>query len=160
MAQIKKNDVILYGGYAVGAFIAYKVVTGLLVNLGLMQSGPAAEAAKAAAKARLDELNKIKRTTGLSRPQSDFYSAADTIYNGLKYSSLDDDANAAQYAFTYIINNAADYAFLKYVYGVRPTYNFGLKQGDFDLLTTLQREFSTDRYNETVAILKGKGVTM
>jgi len=46
------------------------------------------------------------------------------------------------------------------VYGVRPTYNFGLKQGDFDLITTLQREFSSSRYAETIAILKAKGVNL
>jgi hypothetical protein len=158
MAKTTNKDLLIYGGYAVGALILYKVINGLLVRSGLTKSTEQAKTEADAAATRRKELDVAKKKSSLTRPESAFYSAADTIYNALKYSSLDDDADAAQFAFTNVINNAADLAFLKYVYGSRSTYNFGIKQGDFDLLTTLQREFSSSRYNDTVNILRAKGV--
>lgn len=160
MAKIQNKEILIYAGYAAGAFIAYKVINSLLVSAGLIKSAEQTKTDSSAAAARKKELEAAKKKSQLTRPESEFYSAADTIYNALKYSSLDDDADAAQFAFTSIINSPADLAFLKYVYGVRPTFNFGLKQGDFDLITTLQREFSSSRYADTVAILKAKGVTL
>ena len=156
-----KNKVHLtYAGYGVGILLVYKLVNGLLVGAGLKKSDTEVKKEADATAARKKELDQAKKTSSLTRPSSEYYSAADTIYNALKFSSIDDDADKAQYAFTFIINSAADLAFLKVVYGVRPTYNFGLKQGDFDLITTLQREFSTSRYAETIAILKAKGVNL
>lgn len=157
---MKNKEILTYAGYGVGIFLVYKLVNGLLVSAGLKKSDIEAKKEADATAARKKELDQATKTSALTRPSSEYYSAADTIYNALKFSSIDDDADKAQYAFTSIINSAADLAFLKVVYGVRPTYNFGLKQGDFDLITTLQREFSTSRYAETIAILKAKGVNL
>jgi len=154
------KELLTYAGYGVGIFLIYKLVNGLLVSAGLKKSDTQTKKEADATAARKKELEQAKKTSSLTRPTSEYYSAADTIYNSLKYSSIDDDADTAEYAFTSIINSAADLAFLKVVYGVRPTYNFGLKQGDFDLITTLQREFSSSRYAETIAILKAKGVNL
>lgn len=157
---MKNKELLTYAGYGVGIFLVYKLVNGLLVSAGLKKSDIETKKEADATAARKKELDQATKTSALTRPSSEYYSAADTIYNALKFSSIDDDADKAQYAFTSIINSAADLAFLKVVYGVRPTYNFGLKQGDFDLITTLQREFSTGRYAETIAILKAKGVNL
>lgn len=157
---MKNKELLTYAGYGVGIFLVYKLVNGLLVGAGLKKSDTEVKKEADATAERKKELDQAKKTSSLTRPTSEYYSAADTIYNALKFSSIDDDADKAQYAFTSIINSSADLAFLKVVYGVRPTYNFGLKQGDFDLITTLQREFSTSRYAETIAILKAKGVNL
>lgn len=157
---MKNKELLTYAGYGVGIFLVYKLVNGLLVSAGLKKSDTETKKEADATALRKKELDQATKTSALTRPSSEYYSAADTIYNALKFSSIDDDADKAQYAFTSIINSAADLAFLKVVYGVRPTYNFGLKQGDFDLISTLQREFSTNRYAETIAILKAKGVNL
>jgi len=104
------------------------------------------------------ELDKELKKANLTRPESDYYTAANVIHDSLKYATIDDDANAAQRAFTSIINNNADLAFLNVVYGSRNLYNFGYNLGSFGLIATLSKEFSNSRKAETVNILAKKGV--
>ena len=155
---MKDKQIFTYVAIAAGLFLGYKLINNILVSTGLTKSEKEKQDAATAEAARKKELEAAKKKSKLTRPESEFYSAADTIWNALKFSSIDDDADKAQFAFTNVINSPADYAFLKYVYGIRPTYNFGLKQGDFDLMTTIKREFSDTRYNDTVRILSAKGV--
>jgi len=152
----------VYAGAA--AFLLYKVVKLIPKLPDLTDAADSKEAKEREAKeaeARQTELEKSKKAgSRLTAPESSYYSAADAIWNSLRYSSLDDNANTAQRAFTSIINSEADLAKIKEVYGKRPTYSFGMKEGDFSLLTTLQREFSNSRLNSTIEILKKKGVAL
>jgi len=158
--KTNNKQIVTYLAYGIGAVILYKVVNNVLQSLGLKKTDTEQKNTQASEDARKKELEQAKKKSSLTRPESSFYSAADTIEKSLNRSSIDDDADAAQYAFTNVINSLADLSFLKYVYGVRPLFNFGLKVGDFDLISTLQREFSSSRYAQTVDILKKKGVNL
>lgn len=156
MKKPSKEQVIIGIAIAGGALLFFGLYDKLF---GKTDAEKAQAEADAAAKAAKDaELKKELKTSNLTRPESEYYTAANIIHDSLKFSSLDDNPDAAQRAFTTIINSSADLAFLKVVYGTRELNFFGISEGSFDLLATLAKEFSTSRKAETVTILAKKGV--
>lgn len=156
MKKPTKEQAILGVIIAGGALVVFGLYDKLF---GKTDAEKAQETADAAAKAAKDaELAKELKKSNLTRPESEYYTAANIIHDSLQYSGIDDDADAAQRAFTTVINSPADLAFLKVVYGIRPLYFFGVTEGNYDLLGTLAKEFSTSRKAETVSILAKKGV--
>lgn len=156
MRKPNTKEVITGVSVLVGVGILYAIYNKLF---GLTDAEKAQAEADAKAKAAKEsELNKLLNKNNLTRPESEYYTAANVIHNALRYSDIDDDADAAQRAFTTIINSPTDLAFLKVVYGKRELNFFGISEGSYDLLETLAKEFSTSRKQETISILAKKGV--
>lgn len=154
--NLSNKDKIVGGAVIVGGLLLYGLYNKLF---GKSEAEKAQDLAnKKAEELKRIELEKELKKQQLTRPQSDYYTAANIIHDSLKYASIDDDADAAQRAFTSIINNTTDLAFLNTVYGSRNLYNFGYNLGSFDLMATLAKEFSTSRKQETVSILAKKRV--
>ena len=149
------------GIIAIAAVIAIGLFVGGRKLFGLFDKSQAEKDREKDQKSQLEkEAKEALKTSKLTRKPSEYASAADTIYKSLNRASIDDDANAAELAFTSIINSEADLAELKRIYGTRPLYNFGFEVGSFDLISTLSREFSDGRKKDTINILAKKGVNI
>lgn len=96
----------------------------------------------------------------LTFPESHYSTAANSIYENLRYSSIDDDANKAEAAVLSVVFTDLDYLMLVKKYGSRQRYVLGVSVGGkTDLPTTLQDEFSRSRLERLNSEIQKRGVT-
>lgn len=82
---------------------------------------------------------------------------ADIIYENLRYSWFDDDYDAVLAAIKTCVKNPIDFHELKKQYGERQLYIFNIPSGSpVNLETTLQKELSSDSYQEVKFYLATK----
>jgi hypothetical protein len=150
-----ENRVLLYaGGAAIGYF---GVLHPLLVKLGIFKSKAEKDAEKAKQQALADFL--AQQTGTPTKSAAEWNIIADTIYQDLRYSALDDNKADAVYQIARVKNNA-DIATLLKVFGYRQEYWFGLPAGDpKNLQTFVTSNLSDSKINEINSNFQRKGIS-
>lgn len=156
--SIPKIDptVLVVGG--IGVFAAFY----LLRSTGLFGETPQeAKKRKAEAGQVTDEMSELKKKNiHPTYSDSQYSSAADSIYNFLRYSGISDDASGAENVLNRHLYNDADFLKLLAAYGKRNLTPFGIPVGGaIGLSATLTDQFSSTRLSKVNALLKSRGLT-
>ena len=149
--------------------------TKLLIGLGgvlagvylLKQTGLFGDTPSEAKKKKAEEgkvVNEIedlkKKKINPTYSDSQYTIAANSIYNFLRYSGVQDDADGAENVLNRYLYNDADFLKLVAAYGKRNLTPFGIPVGaPIGLGETLADQFSNARLTRVNALLKQRGLT-
>jgi hypothetical protein len=141
----KDNDLligaaVLFGGY-------FFVIKPLLTSLGVMKSDEEIKQEATNVQSVEAYYQQAITTQKPTKSEGEWVIIADTIYNALRYSALDDDKAAATYQIARVKNDA-DVALLLKAFGKRQEYAFGLPIGKPKSLQAFVRDnLSTAQIN-------------
>lgn len=144
------------------AYAAYVILPDFFGAGGGGGGNPANEAAAqqaAGAEVRANEAA-AQQAAGarLSWPESHYYTMADTIYNSLRYSGIQDDKPKAK-GLLYYMYNDVDVAKLSAAYGTRQHYLSGIPDGPpKNLFTIIREEFPVSYITEINSLWAGRGI--
>lgn len=114
-------NVVLIGGIVVGYIVIKKVLEGL----GLVNDDDEQAIIDAREKALNEALKAAQAVAPSTKTDAEWIAIADTIYQDLRYSSLDDDKADAGYQIARVKNDTDVYKLIK-AFGTRQEYAFGV----------------------------------
>ena len=143
--EISQNNKKLYTNVGIALAAYFVVVRPILQKFGIIKTKEELEKIKTEAENIQEFENKINASgIQLSKSKTEWDQIADTIYNDLRYSLLDDNKEDAAYQIARVQNDA-DIIYLLKTFGKRQEYFFGLPVGSpkglFEFINTnLSRE--------------------
>jgi len=147
MANTQDNTKLITTiGIAVAAYLL--IVKPVLEKLGITKTAEEKAKEKSDTGNILDAENNIKsKGVTLTKSKAEWDQIADTIYNDLRYSAVDDDKDDAGYQLARLQNDA-DAIYLVKTFGKRQEYFFGLPIGsEMGLISFVNSNLSQDKIN-------------
>lgn len=122
----KDNDLLLGAAVVIGGY--FVVLKPLLTSLGIMKSDEEIKQEQSNVQSVEAYYQQAITQQKPTKTEGEWVIIADTIYNALRFSALDDDKAAATYQVARVKNDA-DVALLLKAFGKRQEYAFGIPVG-------------------------------